>query len=317
MRFIRKKLIELVVVLLAVTFLSFLMLNLLPGDTAQVLCAGAGGSECVEQKTAELGLDKPVPVRYLEWLGGVVTGDLGASARNGQPVWEAITERAPVTIQLLIYSQFMALVVAIPMGLFAAQRSGGLFDRISTSVLFGLLSVPNFMLALILILVFSKRFGWFPAVGYTEFTENPIESLRTLFLPALTLAVAEMAVYMRLLRTDLIATLQEDYITMAKAKGMSSRRVLLRHAFRPSSFSLVTVIGLNFGRLIGGTLIVEVIFALNGLGKYTVDAILGQDYIPVQGAVVVIAIGYVLINFAVDLFYAVLDPRIRHARALV
>lgn len=317
MRFIRKKLIELVVVLLAVTFLSFLMLNLLPGDTAEVLCAGAGGEECVEQKRAELGLDRPVPVRYLEWLGGVVTGDLGESARNGQPVWEAITQRAPVTIQLLIYSQVMALVVAIPMGLFAAQRAGGLFDRISTSVLFGLLSVPNFMLALILILVFSKRFGWFPAVGYTEFTENPIESMRTLFLPALTLAVAEMAVYMRLLRTDLIATLQEDYITMAKAKGMSSRRVLMRHAFRPSSFSLVTVIGLNFGRLIGGTLIVEVIFALNGLGKYTVDSILGQDYIPVQGAVVVIAVGYVLINFAVDLFYAVLDPRIRHARALV
>lgn len=317
MRFLRKKLIELVVVLLAVTFLSFLMLNLLPGDTAEVLCAGAGGNECVEQKREELGLDRPVPVRYLEWLGGVVTGDLGASARNGQPVWEAITQRAPVTIELLIYSQLMALVVAIPMGLFAAQRAGGLFDRISTSVLFGLLSVPNFMLALILILVFSKRLGWFPAVGYTEFTENPIENLRTLFLPALTLAVAEMAVYMRLLRTDLIATLQEDYITMAKAKGMSSRRVLLRHAFRPSSFSLVTVIGLNFGRLIGGTLIVEVIFALNGLGKYTVDSILGQDYIPVQGAVVVIAVGYVLINFAVDLFYAVLDPRIRHARALV
>ncbi|MCD9623018.1 ABC transporter permease [Rhabdothermincola salaria] len=316
MRFVRKKLIQLVVVLLAVTFLSFLMLNLLPGDTAERLCAGAGGDECVVQKREELGLDKPIPVRYAEWLGNALTGDLGTSARNQQPVWEAITQRLPVTIELLVYSQFLALVVAVPMGLLAAQRSGGLFDRLSTSALFALLSVPNFMLALVLILVFAVRLQWFPAVGYTPFTENPLENLRSFFLPALTLAVAEMAVYMRLLRTDLIATLQEDYITMAKAKGMPSRRVLLRHAFRPSTFSLVTVIGLNFGRLIGGTLIVEVIFALNGLGKYTVDGILGQDYIPVQGAVVVIATGYVLINFAVDMFYAVLDPRIRHARAL-
>lgn len=316
MRFVRKKLLQLVIVLLAVTFLSFLMLNLLPGDTAVKLCAGAGGDECVAQKRAELGLDKPIPIRYAQWLGDAATGDLGTSARNQQPVWEAIQQRLPVTIELLIYSQVMALVVAIPMGLIAAQRAGGIFDRSSTSVLFGLLSVPNFMLALVLILIFSVKLGWFPAVGYTEFTQNPAENLRSLFLPALTLAVAEMAVYMRLLRTDLIATLQEDYITMAKAKGMPSRRVLLRHAFRPSSFSLVTVVGLNFGRLIGGTLIVEVIFALNGLGKYTVDGILGQDYIPVQGAVVVIATGYVLINFAVDMFYAVLDPRIRHARAL-
>ena len=316
MRFVRKKLVQLVVVLLAVTFLSFLMLNLLPGDTAERLCAGAGDDACVVEKREELGLDEPIPVRYVAWLGDALTGDLGTSARNQQPVWEAITQRLPVTIELLLYSQFLALVVAVPMGLVAAQRSGGLFDRLSTSALFALLSVPNFMLALVLILVFSVRLQWFPAVGYTPFSEDPLENLRSLFLPALTLAVAEMAVYMRLLRTDLIATLQEDYITMAKAKGMPSRRVLLRHAFRPSTFSLVTVVGLNFGRLIGGTLIVEVIFALNGLGKYTVDGILGQDYIPVQGAVVVIATGYVLVNFAVDMFYAVLDPRIRHARAL-
>jgi peptide/nickel transport system permease protein len=135
-------------------------------------------------------------------------------------------------------------------------------------------------------------------------------------LPALTLAAAETAVYLRLLRTDMIATLQEDYITMAKAKGMPNRRILVRHAFRPSTFSLVTVAGLNMGRLIGGTLIIEVIFALNGLGKYLVDAIFRRDYIAVQGAVVVIAVGYVLINFAVDMLYAVIDPRVRHARAL-
>ena len=316
MRFVRKKLVQLVVVLLCVTFLSFLMISMLPGDTAEKLCAGAGSQECVDQKRAELHLDDPVPVRYVRWLGNAISGDLGSSARNQQPVSEALAQRVPVTLELLLYSQFMALVVAIPLGILAAKRAGGFLDRISTTVLFGLLSVPNFMLALVLILIFPVKLGWFQATGYTDFTDDPLKSLGSLFLPALTLAVAEMAVYMRLLRTDMIATLQEDYITMAKAKGMPPRRVLLRHAFKPSTFSLITVIGLNFGRLIGGTLIVEVIFGINGLGKYTVDGILGQDYIPVQGAILVIAVGYVLINFAVDMLYAALDPRIRHARAL-
>ncbi|WP_334141748.1 ABC transporter permease [Rhabdothermincola sp.] len=316
MRFVRKKLVQLLLVLLAVTFLSFFFLNLLPGDTAQVLCGLGGGPECVEQKTQELGLDKPLPVRYGEWLRDALTGDLGTSARNQQPVWEAIKQRMPVTIELLIYSQFIALAVSIPLAIIAAQRPGGIFDRVSTSVAFALLSVPNFILAIVLILIFAVNLGWFPATGYVDFFTDPAKNLHDLFLPALTLAVAEMAVYLRLLRTDLIATLQEDYIMMAKAKGLPSRRILLRHAFRPSTFSLVTVAGLNMGRLIGGAFIVEVIFAINGIGKYVVDSILARDYIPVQGGVVIIAVGYVLINFAVDMFYAVLDPRIRHARAL-
>jgi peptide/nickel transport system permease protein len=180
-----------------------------------------------------------------------------------------------------------------------------------------LLAIPNFVLATVLILIFPVRLGLFQASGYTAFTDDPLKSLGSLFLPALCLAVAEMAVYMRLLRTDLIATMQEDYITMAKAKGMPPRRVLMGHAFKPSTFSLVTVIGLNFGRLIGGTLIIEYIFSLNGLGSYTVTGINGQDYVPVQGAILVITVGYVLVNFGVDMLYAILDPRIRHARALV
>ena len=317
MRFVRKKLVQLVVVMLCVTFFSFLLLELLPGDTATTLCAGAGGTECIEQKTAEFNLNDPMPVRYVRWLGGVVTGDFGSSARNAQPVSEALKQRLPVTIELLLYSQFLALIIAVPVGLIAAQRAGSLFDRGSTGLLFLFLAIPNFMLALVLILIFPVRLKLLNAVGYTPFSENPLKSLGSLLLPAITLAAAEMATYMRLLRTDLIATMQEDYITMAKAKGMSPRHILLRHAFKPSSFSLITVIGLNFGRLIGGTLLVEVIFSINGLGKYTVDGILGRDYIPVQGAIVVIALGYVLVNFAVDMIYAALDPRIRHARALV
>lgn len=317
MRFVRRKIVQLVIVLLCVTFLSFLLLDLLPGDTATRYCAGSGSEECVAQKRIEFHLDDPFIVRYARWLGDTVTGDLGSSALNQQPVSEALQQRMPVTIELLLYSQFMALLVAIPLGLIAARRAGGVFDRSSTALLFMLLAIPNFVLATVLILIFPVKLGLFQATGYTAFTDDPLKSLGSLFLPAICLAVAEMAVYMRLFRTDLIATLQEDYITMARAKGMTPRRVLLGHAFKPSSFSLITVIGLNFGRLIGGTLLIEYIFQINGLGSYTITAIQRQDFVPVQGAIVVIACGYVLINFAVDMIYAALDPRIRHARALV
>jgi len=339
MRFVLRKTGQLVIVLLLVTFFSYLMLELLPGDTATRLCAGSGTEECVEQKRAEFNLDDPLPVRYVRWLGDALTGDLGSSARNAQPVSEALTERMPVTLSLLVYSQLLALLVAVPLAFVAARRAGGVLDRSSSATLFMLLAIPNFVMAMVLIWIFPVTLGIGNASGYEQldwnvapsnpltFIPNVIAALPSflasvpanffsLLIPSICLAVAEMAVYMRLLRTDLISTLGEDYIAMARAKGMPPRRVLLGHAFKPSTFSLVTVIGLNFGRLIGGTIILEVIFGLNGLGGYTYAAIQGQDYIAVQGAVLLIACFYVLINFIVDLLYAALDPRIRHARAL-
>jgi peptide/nickel transport system permease protein len=167
------------------------------------------------------------------------------------------------------------------------------------------------------VLIFAVRLHWFPATGYTPISQNLYQNLRSMVLPSITLAVGELAAFVRLLRTDMIATLQEDYITMAKSKGMSDRYILLRHAFRPSSFSLVTVLGLNLGRLIGGTFIVETIFALPGIGDLAIRSIYSRDYLVVQGVVLVIAVGYVLANAAVDLLYTVLDPRIRHAGATV
>ncbi len=316
MRFLRKRVTQLFFVLFAVTFLSFLMLNLLPGDTAQVVCGFSCDQAGLQATRDELGLDKPIPIRYVEWLKDMATGDMGKSAVNHVPVAESLKQRLPVTIELLLYSQILALLLAIPVALIAAQRSGSVFDRSSTTVAFGMLSVPDFVVGILLILIFSVNLRWFPVTKTTPFFSDPIANLHDFFLPALTLAFGEMAVYMRLLRTDLISTLQEDYVTMAKAKGISSRRVLIRHAFRPSSFSLVTVIGLDMGRLIGGAFIVEQLFALNGIGSYIVQGILSRDYIPVQGGVVLVAVGYVLVNFGVDLLYAVIDPRIRHARAL-
>lgn len=313
--FVRRKLLQLVVVVLAVSFLTFLTLNLLPGDTAIAIC-GVGCDETqLEQVRADLGLNDPLLVRYVDWLGGAVTGDLGASAINRQPVSEALSQRLPVTLELMLLSQLIALGIAIPSALLASRRPDGVFDRISTGVSGVLLSVPVFVTGFILILIFAVNLEWFNATGYVKFTEDPLANLRSLFLPALALALADIAVYLQLLRIDLIATLQEDYIAMAKAKGMPEKRILLSHAFRPSTFTLLTVAGLNLGRLIGGTLIVDVIFGLNGLGKYLVDGIFKRDYIPVQGAVLVLAVGFSLINFLVDVLYAVLDPRIRHERA--
>jgi len=316
MRFVRKRVIQLVLVLFFVTFLSFFMINLLPGDPARVVCGISCDQKAYEQTRKDLGLDKPIIVRYGIWLKDMATGDMGKSATNQQPVSTAISQRLPVTLELLIYSEIIALVLAIPMAILAAQRAGSVFDRASTTVAFGMLSVPDFVVGILLILIFAVNLGWFPVTRQVGFFTDPIGNLHDMFLPALTLAFGEMAVYMRLLRTDLISTLQEDYITMAKAKGITSRRVLLRHAFRPSSFSLITVIGLDIGRLIGGAFIVEILFALNGMGSYIVTSIFSRDYIPVQGGVVLVAVAYVLINFVIDMLYAVIDPRIRHARAL-
>lgn len=330
MRLLWKRLLQLVVVLFAVTFLSYLMLSLLPGDTVDVICGFGCTDSQKAQIRAEYGLDKPIPLRYLQWVSNVARGDLGKSAVNQQPVAEALRQRMPVTLELVVYAELIAFAVGIPAGMLAAQKAGGLFDRLSTGVAFLFLSVPPFVLAQPLVLILAVKLKWFPATNYDQLDPlgglssggiggllgNIGGNLKSLFMPALILAVAEMSVYLRLLRTDLISTLQEDFIQMAKAKGLSPRRVLVRHAFRPSTFSLVTVAGLNVGRLIGGTLIIEYIFSLNGLGSYVVQSILKRDYIPVLGGLVVIVSGFVLINFAVDMLYAVLDPRIRHARSI-
>lgn len=302
-------------VLFAVSAMSFLLLNLLPGDPTIAILGPSATEENVAKLRHELDLDKPLPVRYVTWLGHSVTGDLGKSYVSDQPTAEAIKQRLPVTLELLLLSQLLALLVAVPLAIFAATKPNGLLDRLSTSTAFGFLAVPNFMLGVLLIYVFAVRLRWFPATGYSRFSESPIENLRSMALPAFTLGVAELAVYLRLLRTDLIATLQEDFITMAQAKGLPRWQILLRHALRPSTFSLVTVAGLNLGRLIGGAFVVEYLFALPGIGSLAVESIFKRDYIVVQGTVLLVAVAYVLANFFVDLLYGFLDPRVRHARA--
>lgn len=302
---------QLVAVLLIVTFLTFMLINLLPGGPEAAILGFGADQESIAALRADLNLDDPIPVRYASWLGDAVQGDLGESYVNGSSVTELLVDRLPVTLMLMAYSMLLALMVAIPLGIATAYKADTRFDKITGTVGFGLLSVPNFIMATILVYVFALTLDWFPAT-----VKEGDEDLYTLFLPAVSLAVGQVAVFMRLLRTDMIATLQEDYIGVAKAKGMTTRRILFRHAFRPSSFSLLTVAAITIGNLIGGTVIIEQIFAINGIGKLLVFSIFQRDYLVVQGVVVVVAAGFVIINFAVDLIYALLDPRIRHARAI-
>ncbi|RAY10976.1 ABC transporter permease [Actinomadura craniellae] len=308
-----RRLAQLIFVLLVVTLLAFWMINLLPGDPAMQILGYGGDEAALAQVRAELGLNDPFWSRYADWLGGVVTGDLGTSYISSIPVAESLADRLPVTIELLVLSQVISLGLAIPAGLAAARRAGGLLDRVLTTTSFGLLSTPVFVSGVVLIMVFAVRWPLLPATGYTPFTTDPVENLRSLLLPSLTLAAGQLAVYARLLRSDLIATLQEDYITLARARGLSPRRILWRHALRPSAISLVTVIGLNLGALIGGAVIIEMLFGLPGVGRLIVDSIFARDYLVVQGGVLLVAVGYVVVNFAIDLLYGLLDPRIRHA----
>jgi peptide/nickel transport system permease protein len=299
-----------------VTFLTFLLLNLLPGGP-ETAALGIGADEQAQAEfRAEQHLDDPLIVRYADWLGGILTGDLGDSLIANVPVTELLSQRLPVTLQLMFYATFLALIIAVPLGILTAYKADSMFDKSANTIAFGLLSLPNFIVGVLLVFLFSIRLGWLPATGSTPFGEDPVEHFRRMILPTIALAVGQIAVYMRLLRTDMISTLQEDFIGVARAKGMPTRRILLRHALRPSSFSLLTVVAINVGQLIGGTIVIERIFAIPGLGSLLVESIFRRDYLVVQGCIVIVAVGFVLVNFIVDILYAVLDPRIRHARAI-
>jgi peptide/nickel transport system permease protein len=314
---VARKVLATLPVLLAVSFLTFLMMSLLPGCVeCQVLGPDNMDAQSRAEVREELGLDDPMPVRFASWLGDALTGDLGRSYHTRQPVTEAIVERLPVTVELVVLSLAMSLAISLPLGLVTAYRAGGVLDRISTGVTFGLLAIPNFMMGLLLMYVFAESLGWLPATNWTRFTDDPVENLRAALLPSITLAVGQIAVFTRLLRTDVIATLQEDHVLLARSKGLSTTRILLRHALRPSSFSLLTVSGLTVGALIGGAVIVEQLFALPGIGRLLLDSISQRDLLAVQGVVLVITVAYVAINMLVDILYAVLDPRLRTGRRL-
>jgi peptide/nickel transport system permease protein len=313
--FLARRLVYLVPVLLAVSLLTFLIASLLPGDLAYVILGDQATPEKLAALRHDMGLDQPIWWRYLGWLGHVLEGDLGRSFRTGQTVLQAVTERLPVSIELMLLAEAIGLLIGVPLAIVCAARAGGAFDRFVTGTAFGMLSVPTFLSAILLIYLFAVQLHLLPATGYVPLAEDPFGNLRFFILPALTLGLAEWPTIMRVLRSDMIATLQEDYIALARAKGLKPSRILFVHALKPSSLTLVTVTGINIGRLIGGAVIVEQVFALPGIGRLIVGAIYTRDLVILQGAVLLVAAGFVVVNFIVDMLYAVLDPRIRHGHA--
>lgn len=297
--------------MLLVTVAAVALLSLAPGSVAEVMLGEDATLESIAELNAELGLDQPLWEQYWNWLSSAVTGDLGSSPLTGQSVTEAIMDRLPVTLQLAAMGLVIALVVAMILALISAAKPGSLVDRALTGLSSMLLSVPAFVAGPILIYFLALKLGWFPVAGWNPVEEGLGENLRSAFLPAVAIALPEIAMFHRVLRTDLIGTLREDFIAAARAKGMSATYVMTRHALRPSSFSLITLAGMAMGTLIGGTVIVETLFSLPGLGQLVIASIISRDVLMVQGIVVFIAVVYVALNTLVDLSYGWLDPRVR------
>lgn len=315
MRFFFGKFLHLIVVVLAVTAITFVVLDWMPVSIVHEITGRSATAGDVAAIRQELRLDDPAPVRYGRWFAGALRGDLGNSLSSGEPVAAAIRSHLPVTLELILLAQLMALALALPIGIVSAWRPGSRFDRLCGTAGFGLTSVPNFSLAILLIFFFSLQLKWLPATGYTPLSAGLWPNLRSFLLPALAIALVEWVILMRVLRSDLIATLREDFILLARAKGLPSWRILFCHALRPSCFSMITLLGIQVGNLIGGTVIIENLFALPGIGRLLISGIFAQDYPLVEGCVLFIAVSYVAINFLVDLCYGLLDPRVRREGA--
>lgn len=305
-------LLRLIATLFAVTFLTFTMVALLPGDPVDtILGTGPRAPGIEEQIRDDLNLDDPFIVRYFAWLGDAVTGDLGTSYITDQPVAETIRSRLPVTAQLAFMAIFISVLIAIPVGVLGAYKQGKWQDTVSSAGVQVALSIPNFIFGIFLIWLFAVQLNWLPASNWNRLSDGVVDNMKTAILPAISLALAQMALFSRLVRSDMTATLRENYILSARAKGLSDRYILFRHALRPSSLSLMTIVGISFGALLGGTVVIESLFAVPGLGFSLIAAINGRDILVIQGITVFIAAMFVIINTIVDLLYAVLDPRIR------
>ncbi len=315
--YVLKRLAALVPTLFLVTFfVFFLQTQRVTPETVATRVLGPGATAEAVQDFVELnGLDEPMFNRYLDWVSGAVVGDLGTSFINNTDVADQIGKAIPVSLLLMLYAQIIALIISVPAGVYAAYRANQRGDNVTSTVALGLLSVPNFVLALVLVFIFAAKLDLLPAARYQPMSAGLWQHAQHMILPSFALGLGLAASYMRLLRGDMVATLQEGFITTAKAKGVSPARILWGHALRPSMFTLLTVFAVNSAALIGGALITEIIFIVPGMGNLIGTAIVGFDFLVLQGAVVVLAVGFVLLNFLVDLLYTALDPRIRHVRA--
>ncbi|MEV0974371.1 MULTISPECIES: ABC transporter permease [Streptosporangiaceae] len=303
---------QLIIVVFGVTVVSFVVLHLLPGDVTTTVLGEGASPEAKAALRAELGLDAPLLSRYWEWLSSAVRGDLGDSLTLGYPVTELIRLRLPVTLELAVATLSAAVLLAIPTALVAARFRNRWQDKVLSMGAYAGIAAPPFLAGIVLIYVFSVKLGWLPATGWNSWSEGLVAHVQTLVMPVASLLFVEAAVFMRVLRSDLVAQLSdEEYPLVARAKGAPMRSVMIRHVLRNSLLPFVTIVGLQFGVLLGGAVIVEHLFALPGLGELLVTSIYQRDATTVQGIVMFIAVSFVLINALVDLLYRFIDPRVR------
>ena len=314
--YILRRLALLVPVLFGVSILTFALVRQIPGD-AVLLMIGIDQRSTPEQIATlrrSYGLDDPMPVQYVKWLGHVLQGDLGHSMRSRRPVTEELRLRMPVTVELAILAALFATLPALVVGTLAAVKRNSALDYGATIVTLVGISVPNFFLATLLVLLFSYELRWLPPIGYVEFERDPIQNLKNMILPAVSLSLPLAAVLMRNTRSAVLEVLNQDYVRVARAKGLRAQSVLLRHVLPNASLPIITVAGIQIAALLGGTVIIEQIFSLPGIGRYVYDAIANRDYPVVQGITLIIATIFVMVTLAVDILYAVLDPRLRTAK---
>jgi peptide/nickel transport system permease protein len=300
--------------ILGVVTAVFLLIRLVPGDvvTYMIGLEGSLPQGRVEELQRLFGVDRPLHVQYADYVGNVARGNLGTSLRTGRPVGPELARRFPVTIQLALMGLLAAIAIGVPIGILAALHRGRVADYLATGFVLVGLSVPSFWLAILLILLFALRLGWLPPTGYIAPGESLSENLRHMVLPALSLGLILAAASTRIVRSSLLEVLGRQYVRTARAKGLQEAAVVLRHALRNALIPVVTVVGLQFGTLLGGTVIIEQIFSLPGIGRYALEGINLRDYPVVQGAVLAIALSFVLVNLFVDMCYGFIDPRIRY-----
>ncbi|WP_032710707.1 ABC transporter permease [Salinispora arenicola] len=310
-RFVLRRLLQSGVVLLGVTLVVFLLLQLVPGDPVRVALGTRFDPETYEALRSRAGLDRPLPVQYASYVGHALTGDLGVSFRSGRPVTAIVLERLPATLSLALTAVVFALLVAFPLGVLSALRSGSVFDHAARVFSQFGVSVPDFWMGIMGILLFAGVLGWFPPSGYVALTEDPVGWLSHVFLPAVTVGLVIASILTRFIRSSVLEVLAEDYVRTAEAKGLPTRLVVVRHVLRNALIPVVTVVAVQLASLLGGVIVIEVLFAWPGVGRLTYDAVQARDYPVLQGAVLLVAALFLLVNLLVDVLYARLDPRIR------
>jgi peptide/nickel transport system permease protein len=316
LRFIAHRFLLMIPTLLGVAVLVFFLLRLMPGDPVATMLLGDGGAnmppEVIEQERARLGLDQPMWVQFVKWFGSALQGDFGFSMWTGKPVLYEIGIRLELSLQVAIMATILAILLALPLGTLSAVFKDTWIDQSIRLFSIAGLAVPSFWLGMIIILLLLTWFSWIPPLTFTPFFKDPWENLAQLIWPALAVGYRYSAVSTRMMRSSILEVLQEDYIRTARAKGVMERLVVARHAMRNALLPVVTVIGLEFAFLIGGLVVTEQVFNLNGIGKLFVQAVARSDYTMIQALVLLVSVFFVLINFVIDLMYAFLDPRIRY-----